>query len=365
MDTMLAPSRPYAEDAAALRAAWEALKSADPGLRARDAAETLGVSEGELVACRTGDGVVRLDPGRDPAGWGAVIRELPSLGPVMCLTRNDHAVHEKHGTFDKVSVGPGHGLVLDPEIDLRLFLNHWRFGFAVREKVRSGTRDSLQFFDIDGTAVHKVFLTGPSDAAAHAALVERFRAADQTPGITTLPLPAPRPDRPDSEIDRTGFRRHWENLQDTHDFFPMLREFEIGRHQAFRLIGRDLAREVGADSLERALRMASERHVPIMVFVSNAGCIQIHTGPVKRIEPMGPWINVLDPRFNLHVRQDRIGSAWIVRKPTRDGVVTSLELFDAENRPFLQMFGERKPGKPEREDWRALIDALAPQEVAA
>ncbi|MFM2045214.1 MAG: hypothetical protein RLY86_3790, partial [Pseudomonadota bacterium] len=48
----------------------------------------------------------------------------------------------------------------------------------------------------------------------------------------------------------------------------------------------------------------------------------------------------------------------IVRKPTRDGIVTSLELFDRHNTPFLQMFGERKPGKPELDSWRDLIADL-------
>jgi hypothetical protein len=48
---------------------------------------------------------------------------------------------------------------------------------------------------------------------------------------------------------------------------------------------------------------------------------------------MGPWLNVLDPGFNLHLREDLIASAWIVRKPTADGVVSSLELFDAGGAP--------------------------------
>ncbi len=368
MDAIMPDDRKV--DLAALRDAWARLKAEQPGLRARDAAARLGISEGELVALRCGTEepgarVLRLDPGGEPKGWGAVIEALPALGEVMTITRNDHAVHEKHGRFDKVSVGPGHGLVLDPEIDLRLFLNHWRFGFAVREAVKSGVRDSLQFFDIDGTAVHKVFLADASDRAAFDGLVARFRAPGQDPGIPVLPLPVPPADRPDDAIDLAGFRRHWESLQDTHDFFGMLREFGIGRHQAFRLIGADLALPVRLDSLHRCLRLAAERGVPIMVFVGNPGCIQIHTGPVERVEPMGPWINVLDPRFNLHVRQDRVGSAWIVRKPTRDGVVTSLELFDTENRPFIQLFGARKPGKPELEEWRTLLADLSALEVAA
>jgi putative hemin transport protein len=282
----------------------------------------------------------------------------------MALTRNEHCVHEKHGVYDKVSIGPGHGLVLNHDIDLRLFLSHWRFAFAVSEEVKSGLRHSLQFFDIDGTAVHKVYVTGKSDKAAYDALVGRFRSEDQSPELSVTPLPPRRPDRPDADIDIGNFHRHWRALQDTHDFFGMLSEFGVGRAQAMRLAERDFAMPAPADILRRMLTMAAERAVPIMCFVGNPGCIQIHTGPVRTLKAMGPWFNVLDPGFNLHLREDAIAQSWIVRKPTRDGIVTSVELFDADGFCFAQFFGERKPGKSEREDWRAVVDALETSETS-
>jgi len=92
-----------------------------------------------------------------------------------------------------------------------------------------------------------------------------------------------------------------------------------------------------------------------MCFVGNPGMIQIHTGPVKRVEVMGDWLNVLDLSFNLHLREDRIATTWVVRKPTADGIVTSVELFDATGSTMAMFFGERKPGKPELAAWRALV----------
>ena len=68
----------------------------------------------------------------------------------MCLTRNDHCVHERHGRFEDVQVTGPHGLVLGPDIDLRLFLASGSYGFAVREPLKNGERLSLQFFDASG-----------------------------------------------------------------------------------------------------------------------------------------------------------------------------------------------------------------------
>jgi len=340
---------------AELRAKAGQFQRDNPSMRARDLAVALGVSEAELVASRCGDGVTRLE-----GDWGDMLRALTPLGEVMALTRNEHCVHEKHGIYDKISIGPGHGLVLNHDIDLRLFLSHWHFGFAVSEEVKSGLRHSLQVFDIDGTAVHKVYVTGKSDKSAYDAIVTRFRADDQSPELSVTPLPPRRPDRPDGDIDVGNFHRHWRALQDTHDFFGMLSEFGVGRAQAMRLADREFALPVPADTLRRMLTLAAERAVPIMCFVGNPGCIQIHTGPVRTLKAMGPWFNVLDPGFNLHLREDAIAQSWIVRKPTRDGIVTSVELFDAAGFCFAQFFGERKPGKTEREDWRALVSGLEP-----
>ena len=114
-----------------------------------------------------------------------------------------------------------------------------------------------------------------------------------------------------------------------------------------------------------AFEAAAADGTPIMVFVGSHGCIQIHTGPVSNIRAMGPWINVMDPTFNLHLRNDHVADAWVVRKPTSDGVVTSLEVFDAKNGNFAQFFGERKPGRPELPAWRELMLSLCPQPLAA
>ena len=100
--------------------------------------------------------------------------------------------------------------------------------------------------------------------------------------------------------------------------------------------------------------------LPIMVFVGNPGCIQIHTGPVRNLRPIDHWLNVLDPGFNLHLRSDRIASAWVVRKPTVDGFVTSLELFDAAGETIAMLFGGRKPGRPELPQWQATVERLFP-----
>lgn len=86
--------------------------------------------------------------------------------------------------------------------------------------------------------------------------------------------------------------------------------------------------------------------------------MQIHTGRVERIVERDGWINVLDPGFNLHVRADATASAWVVRKPQAGGMVSALELYDANQQNFAILYGARPAGMREPAGWRAILETI-------
>jgi putative hemin transport protein len=352
------PPPPPAE----IRAAAAAFRAANPKARARNVADGIGVSEAELLASRLGqpgERVLRLRP-----DFPALLMELEALGPLMALTRNHACVHEKTGVYDGGDINEEGtmGLFLDDPIDLRLFLGAWHLGFFVEEggaKSRPG-RMAFQFFNRDGEAVHKVYAVDETDREAMQALAQRYAHDDQSDAQPVEPVEQDE-ETPDEEIDVEAFIEGWRALQDTHDFFPLLREHGVARHQALRLAQReapDLARPVGTDAHRRVLEAVAESGLPIMVFVGSRGCVQIHTGPVHRLVETGPWYNVLDPGFNLHLNETAIAETYVVTKPTEDGPVTSLEVLDADGMLIVQFFGKRKPGIPELADWRALLATM-------
>lgn len=337
-------------DTISLKTRWFDFRQQQPKARIRDAARHLGVSEAELLVTGVGETVVRL-----AGDFRDLLREVPTLGYVMALTRNDVLVHERKGVYEKVSFSNHMGLVLGPDIDLRLFMQRWQWGFAVNEN----DRRSLQFFDAQGEAIHKIYLTEQSEGAAYQTLVTKFRADDQSEQLTVDAPVEKSDDIADAAIDVVSFQAGWLAMQDTHEFFGLLRQYGVGRQQGLRLAPEGHARLLSMDVLKQVFATAADRDVSIMVFVSNAGCIQIHTGPVKKLVQMGPWYNVLDPAFNLHLNETLVGQVWLTKKPTADGLVTALELFDKNGQNVALVFGERKPGKPELESWRAVIaDAI-------
>lgn len=342
---------------ASLKERYLELKNAQSGLRARNIAELLGISEAELLLLNDDANVTVLKPQPED-----ILKQVIKLGEVMALTRNDNCVHERKGIYDNASFfshgAMKQGLFVNPDIDLRLFMNHWHLCFGVVEPNDKGDRKSLQFFDKSGTAAHKIYVTTKSDESAYNTLVEEFRV-DEQPESIMVEAYDPKPnDQPDSDIDWDGLRTTWEKLKDTHDFFPMLRKFKVGREQALRHIGNDFAYRVDNDASRRILQLARDNECEIMVFVGNRGCIQIHTGPVNKLLEHGSWYNVMDPMFNLHLNEEGIHHTWVTKKPTVDGTVTALEVFDKDGELIVTFFGKRKPGIPELQGWRDIVNQI-------
>lgn len=333
----------------ALRERWQALLAEQPRLRIRDAAARLGVSELQLLLSEPAEQVLRLDatPNRIFAG-------LPAVGRVMTLTRNETVVHETKGAIVDPQVSGAVGLCLG-EIDLRLFFSHWQHAYAVRQSAGGG-HDSLQFFDAAGGALHKIYALDDSDTAAWQALVARHGAAEQRPALSLASPRSPLVRRPPA--DARALLDDWAAMTDLHQFHGLLQRHEVDRLSALETAAPQWSRPVPVAAFEQALTLAAQREQPIMVFVGNPGVVQIYTGRVHRLMRTGPWFNVMDPHFNLHANTAAIAQCWIVRKPSDDGDVHSLEAFDADGELVVTLFGERKPGKPELPGWRSLLESL-------
>ncbi|MBD3892692.1 ChuX/HutX family heme-like substrate-binding protein [Hydrogenophaga sp.] len=332
------------------------------GLRAREAAAFIGQSEGAALAAHVGLHEQALQAVPLHGNWLELLQSLQACGPLLALTRNDSVVHEKTGVYQKISANESIGLALGPDIDLRLFFDQWQAGFAVRETATSGAADriSLQFFDRYGVAVHKIFPTPQTDHMAWTQRVNRAVAPQRT--VAFLPA-APRADArtaPDPNAD--AFLSAWGAMTDTHQFFPLLRQFGLARQASFWLAQGRYTHRVGTGAVRETLLEAAFDATPIMCFVGSPGCIQIHSGPIRQVEPLEhdgkSWLNVLDPGFSLHLREDLIENVWVVEKPSDNATVTSLELFDRQGELMAMFFGARKPGQPELMAWRQILAHL-------
>ncbi|MET3524315.1 hemin-degrading factor [Mesorhizobium abyssinicae] len=329
-------------------------KEDNPKSREHDLAARLGISEAELIAAHCGLSAVRVEPRVND-----LLSGLETVGEVTALTRNESAMHEKIGVYDKVVTGNEHALVLGDDIDLRIFPKVWASGFAVEKRNGNDISRSLQFFDAAGKAMHKVQLGAASDLDAYQKLVAELESCNQAP-IVAVKASGVVDDAevPDQAATVEDLRERWSQLTDVHQFFGMLKTLKLSRCDAIRMVGEDYAWALDKDAIGAMFQQAAEDEMPIMCFVGNRGCIQIHSGPIKSVKTIGPWINVLDETFHLHLGTHHIREVWAVRKPTKNGNVTSLEAYGADGKMIIQFFGKRHEGEGEREDWRFLAETL-------
>jgi putative hemin transport protein len=337
-----------------LKQKWGEFRSKNPQTRIRDAAKELGVTESELLAS-TCDviNVIRLKP-----AFKEILESFPELGFVMALTRNEAAVSEIKGNYKNISLKENGGVILG-DIDLRVFFEPWSSGFAVKEILKDGTeRKSFHFFDKYGSAVHKVYLNEKSNQTVYDVIVNKFKSGDQNNFEIIKVIPAEEPERPDSEVDIMELRKGWMELKDTHDFAAFLEDNRVSRLQAFRLAGADLARGIEPQRFPLFLNSIAEKKVKLMTFIGNKGMIQIYSNYISNIVPIKNWINIMDENYNMHLQQDMIDSAWIVKKKKGNAWVSSLELFDANGEVIALFFNKKKESEPENGDWLEILKSL-------
>lgn len=319
-----------------------------------DWARQLNTSEGALQASRIGhESVWPLTDLRQ------VLEFLPRLGKVLALTRNQGVVHEYKGYYPEPKLGEqgkhAAGIFLDiGGLDLRLFLDHWYWGCALDEQTAKGRRRSLQFFDHQGQAVHKVFELDDSKAQAWDELFNDY-ASTATPApvfVDAQPVSNPAP------VSSIQLESEWRQMTDVHQFFSLIRRHRTTRFAALQAVSSDLSRPVKLDALERVVEQAAATGMEVMFFVGSRGCVQIYTGKVSGFKPMKGWLNLFEPDFTLHADPSTFVHAFVTRKPQSGGWVTSLEIFNAEGSLLLQMYGRREEGEPEQSAWTQLLTDL-------
>jgi len=352
---------------AALAQRWEKLRTEQPKLQIRDAARALNVSEAELLATSTGKTATLLkNDGNAPR---EIMRRALDLGKVLALTRNENGVLERTGIATRIEQdaaaaqtaagAPGDperearmrniaGGYLGGEIDLRFNFDNWKHAFAVEQPGRDGqTSRSLQFFDENGNAVHKLYLKNEAAAGIFDKLVADFRAADQNAALKVLAA-APKPvEKADSAVDVKEFQLAWKEMTDVHQFNRLLGEFGISREQAMRLAPEGAVQRVSPKAVRNLLDESARQKLPIMAFLGNGSVTHIFSGVIEKTAASGDWYNVLDPDFNLHLRVTAFNSGYVVQRAG----VTSVEFFDKNGELVVTFFGVRERAKPQPQTW--------------
>ncbi|HYX35836.1 MAG TPA: ChuX/HutX family heme-like substrate-binding protein [Oligoflexus sp.] len=331
-----------------------AYREANPRDRLAEIAKALAASEmGALVCQLDNKTVVPLQP-----NWCELFDRLPQLGHVMVLSRNAWVVHECIGHYAPATWNGAMGFIQGQNIDLRMLTNCWKYLFAAQVAHTGGILHSLQIFDESGMAVHKIYLEQDGHGDAFAALVDDLKLEHWIAPQKLIPALEMEKFRAITLTEIHEFRRDWTQFQDTHDFFGMLRKHQVSRLQAMHIAEASFVQELELGAVQDLLQKAQLQSEPLIACVGNRGMIQIYSGTIRNFKKMGDWLHVLDPAFNLHINTRGMHRVFIVHKPTRHGIISSLDVFSAPGELILSLFGYRKDNLQPSETWGQLLATL-------
>ena len=326
----------------------------------RDGAEFLGVTEQELA---------QSSPTRVWLGGDIkpLVLRMRDLGPVRSIVRNSVATQGKTAVYENVTMTKTIGLALNVgELDLRFFVSRWKNAFAFADSFSGLDNRCVRFFDDRGACIQQVYATEKTDSGAWDRLIADFRKD----GLPKLPESAPSDPEIKARNEKSleggqlaDFQKDWANLKDIHHFSGLLETYGLSKARSYRFAPEGMAVKVSADAAEDMLKQARAAGFDLMTFVGNRGIVQIQTGKIHNVVRSMGLLNVFDQeeeeRFCLHLKDSDAAEAWVCRRPTRDGVVTNLELFDDCGRSVVSFFGRREEGNPEMPAWSEVCARIA------
>lgn len=338
---------------------YQQIKQQFPDKHARDLANQLNITEAELLYHRVGyDDAKRLS-GNLPE----LLHALSTIGQAKAITRNDYVVNIQTGLYDNPRFSDHAGLFLNPgQLDLRMFFAQWDSMFTLTEQIGNEIRHSIQFFDKNGDAIHKVYTCEHTDMNVWQDIIAHYTSTDNPP--LQLDTVLSFSDNEISDETKQQIEQQWRDMSNVHQFFTLLKAHNLSRQQIFRIVSNELAWQVPTNSLSQLLSLAHQAKNEIMLFVGNRGCVQIFTGVINKLSSLRiessqtDWLNASSNDFNLHIIENGISECWVTRKPTQDGFVTSLEVFDNQGNQIIQMYGQRTEGVPEQALWNQQILSL-------
>ena len=287
-----------------LKSKWKKFQQDNPKVRIRDAAYQMKVSEAELLSTEINETVSFLLI----EDMTAFIKDVLKVDKIMLLIRSDYVVHEKTIKTKNIRLEDNQIIDLDKNDCSILDFNIDAFEYVFFQKKMHSNRElkSFQFFDKAGTAILKIYLKGKD--------LGFF-----------------------DEIDLKYKKTYNYEMQSDLDINNSnLLDSKIKINLPFDTINsKTTCRDISVKSLRLILENASDMKTPIQIHALGLGTIQYHRNTVRNIVDYGPWVNVIDQKFNLHVLENGLTRASLIQYQFKDCQQYLINFFDKNNTHVL------------------------------
>ena len=287
-----------------LKSKWKKFQQDNPKVRIRDAAYQMKVSEAELLSTEINETVSFLLI----EDMAAFIKDVLKVDKIMLLIRSDYVVHEKTIKTKNIRLEDNQIIDLDKNDCSILDFNIDAFEYVFFQKKMHSNRElkSFQFFDKAGMAILKIYLKG-KDLGFFDEIDLKYKKTYNY--------------EMQSDLDINN-----SNLLDSKIKINL--PYDTSNSKT-------TCRDISVKSLRLILENASDMKTPIQIHALGLGTIQYHRNTVRNIVDYGPWVNVIDQKFNLHVLENGLTRASLIQYQFKDCQQYLINFFDKNNTHVL------------------------------
>lgn len=341
------------QQAAALRRPQQALAAV---------ARSLRVTEAELLAAHA----------ERPVRHGATLRTrrlqvfgpdlaatLPHWGPLSVTLGSAALELQVQTPLQGRQTGIQTAQLSSQALRLDCDFRHWQHVFAVEETTPGPLRWSLQVFDAQGErllSLRPLALDGLAQGRSWAARQPAVR-----PAASLAPRGVARPRRSGTRPAQSApaVRQAWLSTRHAQEATQLQTRWGLSRLEVLQLADPVYVRalETGAPA-ELLLRLA-QACVALRLDAERPGLAWQWHGHLPWVGAEADGLRAASADTTLRLHDHGVEGVWYVVQPTRQGLRSSLELFDPGQRPLLRLCGDAPAAAPEPLDWRSLLASTA------
>ena len=306
----------------AIKSKWKALLAENNKVRIRDAANQIGVSEASLLSTEIDEGVSFLDIDN----YNIFFAKVLSMNKIMLLIRSDSVVHEKTITTKEIKLEKNKIIDVNGSPILEFNPNLFKYVFAQNKIHANKSLRSFQIFDNYGNAILKIYLKG-NDESKFDQIASQYNADYNY----------------ELQSDTIIKRLQSEYIKrEAIDFINKLEKKKTYQYDS------------GENILRKILIAVSDTKIPIQIHAIGLGTIQYHRDSINKIIDFGPWINIIDKRFNLHAIESHLTQTTLNEYNANGDKSYSIDFYDKVNDYVLGIC----PIKGFNKDFNEIIDTI-------
>tara|TARA_Y100001970_G_scaffold52986_1_gene67030 strand:- start:7757 stop:8674 length:918 start_codon:yes stop_codon:yes gene_type:complete len=276
-----------------IKSEWHVFKSKSENkkIRIRNAADALNTTEANLLSTEIGKNATYLKIN----DYKSLLEDLLQIDKLMLLIRTDYVVHELIIETSNVNITNKRLFYKDQNSSI-IEYNLEIFQYAFFENKKHGKKDlkSFQLFDKYGTSLLKIYLKGfKSELFDKIALKYK---SDYKYEIQ----------KNDDKKNQHGINKNPYNSDTSNN-----------------------------NTLREILDISSNEEIPLEINAFGNQITQYYSGKIKNIVDFGPWINIIDKSFNLHVLEKCITRNIV--KYDKENKLFIIDLFDKSNDRVLEI----------------------------